>query len=56
MSRKGHDAVAALLCQACHREMDTDSREKARKWEHSEEFLHCCALTWIYWLEAKVLK
>lgn len=47
MSRKGNDAVAAHLCAGCHREMDTLSRDKDKKWEHSEEFLHYCALTWI---------
>lgn len=56
MSIKGHDVVGAHLCQRCHVEMDTDSRNKAQKWEHSEEFLHCCALTIIRLLEQGVLK
>jgi hypothetical protein len=47
MGHKGHDAVGAHLCQQCHSQMDTASRDKAHKWEHSEEFLHLCALTWI---------
>lgn len=47
MSRKGNDAVAAMLCSGCHYRMDTLSRDKARKWEVSEEMLHYCALTWI---------
>lgn len=47
MSHKGHDAVGAHLCMSCHSEMDTLSRDKAKRWEHSEEFLHLCALTWI---------
>lgn len=45
MGRKGHDLVAAHLCMDCHREMDTLSKSKAARWEHSEEFLHLCALT-----------
>ncbi len=50
MSRKGHDAVAAMLCGSCHLLMDTQSRDKSKKWELSEEFLHYCALTWIRWI------
>lgn len=53
---KGHDAVAAHLCAACHADMDTTSRDKSQKWAHSEQFLHYCALTWIRWLETGVLK
>lgn len=56
MGHKGHDAVAALLCAQCHRYMDTGSRDKAKRWELSEEFLHCCALTWIVWIDSGVLK
>lgn len=52
MGHKGHDAVAAFLCAACHRRMDTESRDKAHKWEHSEEMLHYCALTWIRRVDA----
>lgn len=56
MSHKGHDAVGALLCAECHKRMDTESRDKDLKWERSEEFLHYCALTWIRWIETKVLR
>ena len=56
MGHKGNDAVAAMLCAACHRWADTLSRNKDKRWELSEEFLHCCALTWIRWLELGVLK
>jgi hypothetical protein len=56
MGVKGSDAVAAILCQKCHYHMDTLARDKERKWELSEEMLHCCALTWIRWVEMKVLK
>lgn len=39
------DFLIAHLCEECHRWMDTLSRDKERRWEHSEEFLHCIALT-----------
>lgn len=42
---KVHDFMIAHLCAACHREMDTLSKDKSKKWEHSEEFLHYIALT-----------
>jgi hypothetical protein len=44
---KVHDFLIAHLCAACHRQMDQSSRDKARKYEHSEEFLHLVALTLI---------
>lgn len=47
MSIKGHDIVAAWLCARDHQRMDRLSKDKNRRWEHSEEFLHYCALTWI---------
>jgi len=56
MGHKGNDAVAALLCMRCHHRMDTESRDKLKKYEISEEMLHYCALTWIRWLEQGVLK
>ena len=56
IGHKGSDAVAALLCSGCHKSMDTDSRDKERKWEFSEEMLHYCALTWMRWLEKGLLK
>lgn len=52
MSLKGHDAIGAHLCHACHRFMDTLSRDKANKWLSSEEFLHLCALTFIRIIDA----
>jgi cytochrome c553 len=45
MSIKGHDLIGAHLCKRCHEYMDTTSRDKANKYEMSEEFLHLCALT-----------
>lgn len=55
MSQKGHDAVGAELCSICHSWMDTGSRDKERKWETSEEFLHLVALTWIRRVESGVV-
>lgn len=42
---KVNDLAGAHLCSVCHVEMDSKSRVKALKWEHSEEFLHLCFLT-----------
>ena len=56
MGIKGHDLLAAHLCQRCHLEMDTLSKNKARRWEHSEEFLHLCALTIIRLWEQGVIR
>lgn len=51
MGHKGHDAVGAHLCLTCHQLMDTTLRSKELKIDHSEEFLHLCALTWIRLVE-----
>lgn len=56
MSHKGHDAVGALLCARDHELMDRLARDKNAKWEHSELFLHYCALTWIRWIEQGVVR
>jgi hypothetical protein len=56
MSRKGEDIVGAHLCRACHIYMDTLSKDKEKRWENSETFLHYCALTWIRLIERGVLK
>ena len=50
------DLVGAHLCGVCHNEMDCLSRDKARKWEHSEEFLHLCMLTILRLAEQGELK
>jgi hypothetical protein len=42
---KVHDFMVAHLCGECHVSMDQLSRDKHKKWEHSEEFLHYVALT-----------
>lgn len=42
---KVHDFLVAHLCGSCHLYMDQLSRDKERRWEHSEEFLHYIALT-----------
>ena len=44
---KVNDLVGAHLCQSCHAWMDTKSRDKALRWEHSEEFQHLVLLTLI---------
>lgn len=38
--KKVHDLCLAPLCAVCHQYMDTKSRDKSRRWEHSEEFQH----------------
>lgn len=43
--KKVCDLVGAHMCAECHTEMDRLKRDKALKWEHSEEFLHLCMLT-----------
>ena len=42
---KVHDFLIADLCDECHRHMDQLSRDKEKRWEHSEEFHHYIALT-----------
>lgn len=42
---KVKDLTGAHLCAECHSYMDTLSRSKEHKWEHSEEFLHYVMLT-----------
>jgi formate-dependent nitrite reductase cytochrome c552 subunit len=39
------DIVGAHMCGTCHQEMDQLSRDKAKKWEHSEEFEYYVLLT-----------
>ena len=42
---KVHDFLTADLCQECHYYMDTLSREKEKRYGHSEEFFYYIALT-----------
>lgn len=42
---KVHDFLTADLCQECHAYMDTLSREKEKRYGHSEEFFYYIALT-----------
>ena len=56
MGHKGHDVVGAWLCAECHHWFDSASRVKEARWEQSEEFLHCCALTMIQLVEQEILK
>ena len=44
---KCSDLIHARLCQGCHLYMDTLSRNKDLKYDHSEQFLTLCALTLI---------
>jgi hypothetical protein len=44
---KVHDFLIAHLCAQCHRDLDQLSRNKAQRFEHSEEFLHLIAVTLI---------
>lgn len=43
--QKVHDFLTADLCPGCHSYMDSASRDKSKKWEHSEEFQHYIILT-----------
>jgi hypothetical protein len=49
MGVKGNDAVGAHLCRRCHEHFDHYAFTDVGDWRttHSEDFLHCCALTWI---------
>lgn len=42
---KVHDFLTADLCHECHEYMDTLSREKEKRYGHSEEFFYYIALT-----------
>ena len=42
---KVDDWLTADLCRECHSYIDTLSRDKSKKWEHSEEFQHYILLT-----------
>ena len=53
---KVHDAVGAHLCAKCHELMDRTSRSKVSAIDHSEEFLHLCALTIIRLFDKGVVK
>ena len=49
------DIAGAHMCGRCHEEMDRLSRNKATKWEHSEEFLYYVVLTIIRLIEQESL-
>jgi hypothetical protein len=55
LSIKCSDLIHARLCQECHLEMDTLSRNKDLKFDHSEQFLTLCALTLIQLVDEGVL-
>ena len=44
---KVSDLIHARLCGECHLEMDTLSRNKDSRYDHSEQFLTLCFLTLI---------
>lgn len=61
---KGHDCIAADLCQRCHSKFDqmkmgssltSDSTTIVKKMDQSEQFLHLCALTLVRDIEEGVL-
>lgn len=52
---KVSDLIHARLCQECHLEMDTLSRNKEMRYDHSEQFLTLCALTLIQLVHEGVL-
>lgn len=58
---KGHDCVAADLCQKCHNQFDSykvgqGATQMLRDIDHSEQFLHLCILTLIRDIEEGVYK
>lgn len=56
LGAKVHDLCIAALCARCHREMDTTSRNKADRWNHSEEFQHLILRTLIRLWDSGKLK
>lgn len=50
------DIAGAHMCGSCHEYMDRLSRDKAKKWEHSEEFLFYVLLTIVRLVEQQALK
>jgi hypothetical protein len=52
---KCHDMMLAHLCHACHAWMDTKSRDKDLRYEHSEEFQHLILLTLLRLLDRDVI-
>lgn len=50
------DIAGAHMCGSCHEYMDRLSRDKAMKWEHSEEFLYYVVLTVIRLIEQEHLR
>lgn len=56
IGQKAHDYLIAHLCADCHVLMDTISKSKEDRWEHSERFLHAIALTWARLFERGILQ
>lgn len=55
LGQKVHDLLIAHLCSECHRWLDTLSKDKTLRWEHSEEFHHWIAVTLLRLLERGIL-
>ena len=58
---KGHDCIAADLCQSCHRQFDTYAMGKGetkilRQIDQSEQFLHYCMMTFLRDIEAGIYR
>ena len=58
---KGHDCIAADLCQRCHAKFDsyqvaTGETQLQRDIDHSEQFLHLCFLTLVRDIQEGVYK
>lgn len=52
---KVSDLIHARLCQECHRHMDTLSRNKDMRYDHSEQFMTLCFLTLIQLVDEGLL-
>lgn len=55
LSIKVSDLLHARLCGECHQYMDSLSRNKDLKYDHSEQFLTLCALTLIQLVDEGLL-
>lgn len=56
LGQKVHDFCIADLCGECHLWMDTLSRNKNARWEHSELFQHYILLTLAKRFDAGVIR
>ena len=56
LGKKTHDICLAHLCFKCHTDMDTLTRDKRFKTEHSEAFQHLILLSLIRLYDQGLLK